>query len=104
METFRIEIQEFLARVVEVQAKNLQDAFSKVNEQYSKAEIVLDYDDFVDVDFVDINSQSRKDEVTMLIKDVIDYLYNNEQQQFKELDKPENHIFKKLERLKSLID
>jgi hypothetical protein len=41
METFKIEIQELLSKVVEVQAKNISEAFSKVNDQYKKAEIVF---------------------------------------------------------------
>ena len=104
METFKIEVQELLARVVEVQAENLEEAFTVVNDQYKKEEIVLDYDDFVQVDFIDANSQSQKDEVNMLVIDVINYLYSEELKHFEELDKPENHIFRKLERLKLLID
>jgi hypothetical protein len=104
METFKIEIQEFLARVVEVKAETAVDALSKINDQYKKAEIVLDYNDFVEVDFVDINRQSKSDERKMLMKEVIEYLYYNEQKHFEEIDNPENHIFSKLQRLKTLLD
>lgn len=104
MATFEIEIQELLARVVKVQADDLQDAFSKVNELYEKSEIVLDYNDFAEVDFVDINSQSKKDEMNMLIKEIIDYNYTDERKHYEESDKPENHIFLKLHRLKSFVD
>jgi hypothetical protein len=104
METFKIEVQEFLARVVEVEANNLQEAVSNVQEKYRKAEIVLDYNDFVEVDFIDINSQSKNDELKILIKNVIEYLFDDEKKHFEESDNPENHIFLKLERLKSLLD
>lgn len=104
MNTFKIEIQELLARVVEVQAKNIQEAFSQVKDQYIKAQIVLDYNDFAEVNFTDNNSKSKRDEINMLIKGIIDYLYVDEQKHFEESDNPENHIFQKLERLKSLID
>jgi hypothetical protein len=104
METFKIEIQELLTRVVEVQAENIQDAFIKVNEQYKKAEIVLDYNDFSEVNFTDINSQSKTDVINSLMKEVIDYLYSDEQKHFEESNQPQNHIFEKLERLKSLIN
>ncbi len=104
METFKIEVQEFLARVIEVKAKNVQDAFSKVNEQYKKEEIVLDYNDFIDVNFIDINSQSKEDEINTLTKDIIEYIYIDEQKHFEESSKPKNHIFKKIERLRLLID
>ncbi len=103
METFKIEIQELLARVVEVQASNIEEAFSKVNDQYEKAEIVLDYNDFAEVNFTDINSQSKQNEINMLIKEIIDYLYKDEQKRFEESNKLQNHIFQKLKRLKLLI-
>ena len=76
MENFKIEIKEFLAKVVEV--------ISKIYEQYKKAEIVLDYNDFVEVEFNDINIQSKDDEKNMLIKDVIEYLYSDEKKHFEE--------------------
>ena len=104
METFKIEIQEFLARVVEVQAENISEAFSKVDEQYKKAEIVLDYNDFVEVDYIDINTQSKSDETKKLMKVIIEYLYYDEKKHFEELNNPENHIFKKLARLKVLLE
>lgn len=104
METFKIEIQELLARVVDIEANNKNEAISKVNELYKKAEIVLDYNDFVEVDFIDINSQSKNDEKNKLISKVIDYLYSDEKKHFEELDKPEDHIFLKLKRLKEISD
>lgn len=104
METFKVEIQELLTRVVEVQAENIQDAFLKINEQYKKAEIVLDYNDFAEVNFTDINSQSRADEIYSLIKEVVKYLYTDEKKHFEELEEPNNHIFPKIERLNTLID
>jgi hypothetical protein len=44
-----------------------------------------------------------EDEKNMLIHDVIEYLYEDEKKHFEELDKPNNHIFLKLERLKMLM-
>ena len=102
MGTFKIEIQELLARVVEIEADNKNEAISKVNELYKKAEIVLDYNDFVGVDFTDINSQSKNDEKNKLISEVVDYLYSDEENHFEESEEPENHIFLKLKRLKEL--
>ncbi len=104
METFKIEIQEFLARVVEVEATNFQEAMTNVQERYKKAEIVMDYNDFVEVNFIDINTQTKNDEMKMLINDVVEYLYNHEKKHFEESEEPENHIFSKLERLKYLLD
>ena len=47
METFKIEIQEFLSRIIEVEAENIDEAISKTKEIYQKEGIVLDNDDFV---------------------------------------------------------
>ena len=47
MEIFKIEIREFLSRIIEVEAENIDEAISKTKEIYQKEEIVLDSDDFV---------------------------------------------------------
>jgi hypothetical protein len=104
METFSIEVQEFMARVVSVEANNLEEAILNIQESYRKAEIVLDYNDFVEANFISINSQSRNDEMKRLIKDVIEYLYDDEKKHFEEYDEPKDHIFSKLERLKTLLE
>ena len=102
METFRIKIKELLARVVEIEADNKSAAISKINELYKKEEIVLDYNDFVIVDFIDTNNQSENDEKNKLISEVIEHLYSDEENHFEESEEPENHIFLKLKRLKEL--
>lgn len=63
MQTYNIEIQELLARVVSVKAENLQEAYLKVREEYKNAEIVLDSSDFIDVKFTDINSPNLQEEI-----------------------------------------
>lgn len=105
METFKIEVQESLARVIEVEGSSLQDAISKVSKQYKETEIVLDYNDFVEVNFIDINSQNINDERNILIKKVIDYLYKDEERHYEECeDEPQNHIYRTLKRLKEIND
>ena len=47
METFKIEVQEFLSRIIEVEANSSDEAISKVQEMYRNEEIVLDSEDFV---------------------------------------------------------
>lgn len=47
METFKIEIQEFLATVVEVEADSVCEAISKVREMYGNEEIILDSSDYL---------------------------------------------------------
>ncbi len=51
MRTFSIEIKEELARVVLVDAEDENEALAKVYQLYRGEEIVLDYEDFVDVEF-----------------------------------------------------
>ena len=47
MGTFKIEVQEFLSRVIEIDAKDVQDAFAEVQKQYKNEKIVLDYNDML---------------------------------------------------------
>lgn len=102
METFKIEVQEVLSRIVEVEAKSVEDAVDQVYEQYKKAEIVLDYTDLVEMD---VFSQASKEEKNNLIKEIVDYLFEEERKHFEEFDvKPDTHIFLKLKRLKELVD
>ncbi|MDP2176628.1 MAG: DpnD/PcfM family protein [Bacteroidota bacterium] len=104
METFKIEIQEFLARVVEIESESLQEAFTEVQNKYRNSDIVLDANDFVEVDFIDINAQSKNHEIKMLTKEVVEYLFENEKKHYEESENPQNHIFLKLERLKFILD
>lgn len=105
METFKIEIQEFLSRVVEVVAESKDEAISKISDQYKKTDIVLDYNDFVEVNFIDINSQSPNNEKDKLINEITDYLIEDEKKHFEEFDNSnENHIYLKITRLKELVN
>ena len=47
MDTFKIEVQEVLSRIIEIEAKNIDEAISKVKDMYQNEEIVLDSEDFV---------------------------------------------------------
>lgn len=55
METFKIEVQEFLSRIIEVEAENIHKAISKVKELYQKEEIVLDSNDYVTTEIEEYN-------------------------------------------------
>ncbi|WP_297975256.1 DpnD/PcfM family protein [uncultured Capnocytophaga sp.] len=101
METFKIIIQELLSRTVSVQAQNIEEAIEKVNQMYKNAEIVLDAEDFEEKEIIPV---TLKDEKEVLIKEIIEYLYENEKRLFKESEKPNNHIFYKIDRLRTLID
>lgn len=47
METFKIEVQEFLSRIIYVKANTKDEAISKVHQMYRNEEIVLDSSDYV---------------------------------------------------------
>jgi hypothetical protein len=51
LRTFQIEIVETLSNIVEVAAKNEQDALLKAQEMYRHEEVVLYPDDFIDTKF-----------------------------------------------------
>ena len=100
MEIFKIQIQEILSKTIDVQAQNIKEAISSVNEMYKSEKIILDYTDLSAHNILPVELIEEKDN---LIKDIVDYLYLDEKTHFEELDKPNDHIFLKLERLKSLI-
>lgn len=47
MQTFSIEIQEFLSRIVDIEANSEEEAISLVKNMYRNEEIVLDDFDYV---------------------------------------------------------
>ena len=47
---FEIEITEFLQRVVEIEAENVDVAIETVIQKYKTEEIVLDWNDYIDTD------------------------------------------------------
>lgn len=47
METFKVEIQELLSRIVNIVANSIDEALDKVNQSYRNQEIVLDSNDFI---------------------------------------------------------
>ena len=47
MKTFKLEIKEYLSKVIEVEAETLSDALDIANNMYNNEEITLDYSDFV---------------------------------------------------------
>ena len=52
MATYKVEIVETLARTIEVQAEDLDDAIAKVEEYYYDEHIVLNSNDFAYVEFI----------------------------------------------------
>jgi hypothetical protein len=57
MKEFQVEVCETLIRIVTVKAQSEEQALEIVNEEYINAELVLDSDDFFDVDFNIVNKE-----------------------------------------------
>jgi hypothetical protein len=55
MKEFKVEVMETLVRIVTVEATSEEDAIKFVMYDYNNAELVLDSDDFFDVDFEIVN-------------------------------------------------
>lgn len=51
MKTYKVTITEVLRRTIEVEAETSDDAIDMVEEGYRAEEYVLDYSDFVNVEF-----------------------------------------------------
>jgi hypothetical protein len=100
MEIFKIEIQELLSRTINIQSNRIEEVISVANKMYNEEQIVLDYDDLKSQRIIPFDLIHEKEQ---LINEIIDYLID-EKIHFEESNKPENHIFTKLKRLKSLIN
>lgn len=51
MKKYQIEIQEFLSKIIEIEANTEDEAISKIKELYYREEIVLTENEFVTVEF-----------------------------------------------------
>lgn len=54
MKIYKIEITETLQKIIEIESDNEEDALHKVMKMYKNEEVILDYDNFVDVIFKNI--------------------------------------------------
>lgn len=50
MKAYKIEITETLQQTIEVEAEDENDALENIKSQYNDGDIVLDSDDFIDVE------------------------------------------------------
>ena len=51
---YKVEITETLQKTVEVEADNKEDAMHKVMKMYKNSEVILDDNNFVDLDFKNV--------------------------------------------------
>ena len=54
---YEVYITEMLCRTEQIEANCKDEAIAKAREAYKKEEIVLDYHDFIDVDFKAVNAE-----------------------------------------------
>ena len=57
MKEFQVEVCETLIRIITVEAQSEEQALEFVRYDYNNAELVLDSDDFFDVDFNLVNQE-----------------------------------------------
>lgn len=102
MKTYQIEITEKLQQIVNVKAPTKDDALNIINEQYNNEDIVLDYSDFSGKEIKGYD-ESDTNKLCVLMNQVIDYLWEDEEKHFLESGKPEKHIYLTLKRIKDFI-
>ena len=57
MKEFKIEITEFLSKIVEVKANNVDEAIEKVKIMYDEETIILDSNNFVNKEIKMVNNE-----------------------------------------------
>lgn len=62
MGTYKIEIQEFLSRIVEVKSRNINDAITKINDMYLREEIILGSDDYIQTEINEFHTTNEINE------------------------------------------
>lgn len=54
MDTYNIEIEEVLQRVIKIEAKSKEEALIIAKEKYRNEDIILDYNDFKNASFKNV--------------------------------------------------
>lgn len=97
----KIEITETFQHVVEVDETDIGEAIATVSKQYTNNEIILDWKNFMGVDFdvfSDVHFRRVCDNYD--IRAIVEYLWQNEEKNWMERGCPDDHIFHVLRRLK----
>lgn len=68
MSKYKIEIEEVLQRVEEIDADNLEEALDIIDEKYKNQEIILDYEDFKEYEIREYNEGVKQEEYKKLHK------------------------------------
>lgn len=54
MNQYKVEITEILQKIIEIKAENKEDASHKAMKMYKNEEVILDNNDFIDVNFKNV--------------------------------------------------
>lgn len=57
LNNFSVKVEEALQRTVNVEAANIEEAISLVEQMYKSEQIVLDYSDFTSVKFIPVSKE-----------------------------------------------
>jgi len=68
MTKYNVEIIEKLSRIVEVEANTYQEAQDEVENMYNNSNIVLDYEDFKNTEYMHYPSQNLKEDFTITVE------------------------------------
>ncbi len=58
MAAYKIEVQEFLSKIIEIKAKNKEEAISKVKGMYQSEKIILDSTNYVTTEIKEYSEQT----------------------------------------------
>lgn len=59
---YKVKVTETLSREIEIDASSIDDAVNKIEEQWDRADIILDADDFSFVDFKVIDYKDKQED------------------------------------------
>ena len=67
MEKYKIEVTEYLQRVIDVEADSEEEAIKFINDQYKNKKIVLDADDYIQTDIEVYDPNRLTDKLSVLL-------------------------------------
>lgn len=106
MSNYKIEIEEWYLRQLNIEADCFEDAVGKVHDLYKSNKLNaqdLSLVGYKVIDGIDSNKDKSKD---ALIKEIVSYFYRDEKRHYEEFgdDKPKDHIYLRLEEILNMID
>ena len=82
MNKYKVEITEYLQKIVEVEADSADSAVSKVEDDYNKEKIVLDSSDFIDKDIEIYNPNKFTSKLDLLMQRIDKFNKDRDWDQF----------------------